>query len=105
MGPGTDVIERIRAGQTGIDPDDDTSKLHDLNYLKSRNILDIYRADIQAIQQYNNDSHGFIGKTGLFLKDLLMPPVLQQIFVGNQELPEDIDKVYSLASSDAISQG
>jgi hypothetical protein len=83
MGPGTDYKERIKEGQHPVDNDDYVSLVHDMNYDRATNISDIYNADWEAIKSYDNSFHGIIGATGLAIKDILLPPLAQQYFIGN----------------------
>jgi len=82
MGPGTDVKERIKHGHRPVDYDDYVSMYHDLDYLNSTNISDIYLADAKAISRYDNSLHGYIGSLGLITKDLLLPHDLQSVFLS-----------------------
>jgi len=82
MGPFTDVNNRIAHGHQPVDHDDFVSMQHDLDYEAANNMADIYLADIKAIAAYKNDFHGLLGKTGLILKDLIVPPIAQMPLFG-----------------------
>jgi len=76
MGPGTNVVERIEAGETPIDKDDRTAKDHDIACIGATNAAELLIADLDAFDSFTYSTHGIIGKVGM----------LARIYTGNEHL-------------------
>jgi len=85
MGPGTDIKEVMLHKHLPVDDDDYVSMIHDIDYQKSQNFMDIYKADLKAMGNYRKtDLHGIAGIVGLTLKNLVVPFWGQSYFQGNE---------------------
>lgn len=101
VGPGTHIVERLRAGQRGVSSVDNVAMVHDIRYTLAHNEEDIKNADLRMlsklddIQRKGEDytinilpaKYGIKGKR--FLNDRLRIPTTAFTEIGSKGVSEE----------------